>query len=65
LPCIERRRSVSDDAIYKMNAARPAAAAIPANAVWRAPPAEELEEEPPVAEVPAVEALETREERDD
>ena len=48
-----------------MKAARPAAAAIPANAVWRAPPAEELDEPEPVAEVPAVEALETTEERDD
>jgi hypothetical protein len=67
LPCIEKRKSGNDAvAIYKMNAARPAAAAIPANAVWRAPPAEELEEElEPVVEEPAVEALETREERDD
>jgi hypothetical protein len=64
--CIERRKSGRDeDGIYKMNAARPAAAAIPANAVWRAPPAEELEEEPVAVEPPAVEALETREERDD
>jgi hypothetical protein len=51
--------------IYKMNAARPAAAAIPANAVWRAPPADELEEPEPVAEEPAEEALEAREETDD
>jgi hypothetical protein len=45
-----------------MRAARPAAAAIPANAVWRAPPAEE--EEVPVAAwdaaEPALEALEAR-----
>jgi len=32
-----------------MRAARPAAAAIPANAVWRAPPAEEEEEDPVAA----------------
>ena len=65
LTCIERRKPGSDEVgIYKMNAARPAAAAIPANAVWCAPPAEELEEEP-VAEEPADEALEAREETDD
>lgn len=48
-----------------IRAARPAAAATPANAVWRAPPAEE-EEVPPVAVAawdaaePALEALEAR-----
>lgn len=42
--------------VYRTKAARPAAAARPAYAVWRAPPAEEVEVPEPVALLKALEA---------